>query len=394
MKLAKVQKRVLFAVNELDFFLSHRSEIANSLSMEGCDVTVVALWHSGFIKPSATLRSNIKIILCRDSVGISATSVFTIFGKLKQTINEISPNLIYLISPIMHLLFGLFIRNSQITRVFVFAGLGRAFGRSWLGRVVYPFVWIFYKVALNTDRRFAIFQKKEDYEFIQKTFSVRFDKVAIIPGSGVSKHFFRVNSAKEKIRVGMASRLLIEKGVLDFIQAATLVQRTYPEIEFVLAGQMDKGWGSGLNNFLISRALKNSSVRYVGVVSEMHVFLNSLSMFVYPSNYMEGIPKVLLEAAACGVPIIASDKPGCRDVVGRSNQDCLAVVGNVCDLRDKIIYLLDRPKRMLKISMDNAERANELYRVEDVVESFIKFNDSLLETGFECEKQEDGIDCA
>jgi glycosyltransferase involved in cell wall biosynthesis len=106
---------------------------------------------------------------------------------------------------------------------------------------------------------------------------------------------------------------------------------------------------------------------------------------------MEGIPKVLLEAAACGVPIISSNKPGCRDVIGRSDPNCLVAVRNVNDLCDKIVNLLGQPERRSEISIYNAKRADKMYRVEHVVESFINFNASLFKFRSKCERQKGGI---
>jgi len=144
------------------------------------------------------------------------------------------------------------------------------------------------------------------------------DKVAMAEGSGVDLEEYRPkkNVASDLVTVLMASRLLVDKGVREFCVAAGVIQENCDvNANFSLAGSCDSDSPSFLAEEQIIEMCESNKVQYLGSRGDLKDILAKTDIFVLPSYYAEGIPKVLLEAAACGCAVITTDHPGCRDAI-------------------------------------------------------------------------------
>jgi len=174
----------------------------------------------------------------------------------------------------------------------------------------------------------TIFQNPDDAHLFIHNGMVSEDKTAIISGSGVDTRLFdpqrfrREQSGQIRVSLGldeskvvvmMISRLIRPKGVLEFARAAQAVQWRYPQVSFLLIGSDDRESRDALTQ--IEREEISDSVRWLGVRNDIPELLAISDIFVLPSKYREGIPRVLMEAAAMGLPLITTDMPGCREVV-------------------------------------------------------------------------------
>lgn len=164
-----------------------------------------------------------------------------------------------------------------------------------------------------------IFQNRDDLHQFVDSGRVPSNKVHLIVSSGVdTRRFNRSRPGRsgtdDGVTVLMVARLTRQKGVEEFLEAAGRVRQEYPKVEFVLGGE----WSShpdSVGREIVDRAVDRGDVRFVGYVDDMPRRLRSADVFVFPSYYREGVPRVLLEAGACGLPIVAADMPGCREVV-------------------------------------------------------------------------------
>ena len=161
------------------------------------------------------------------------------------------------------------------------------------------------------------FQNPDDRALFLQQGIVTQDRSSVVPGTGVDLQAFYPQPYPQKLTFLMAARLIKEKGVLHYIEAAQQLKKRYPQVEFLLGGGIDA------NPSAISREqLRTISqqVQYVGYIEAMASAINRCSVFVYPSYYREGVPRALLEALACGRPIITTDAIGCREaIVDRKN---------------------------------------------------------------------------
>ncbi|MEX2162772.1 MAG: glycosyltransferase family 4 protein [Sulfuricaulis sp.] len=229
---------------------------------------------------------------------------------------------------------------------FVFIDEGRkARILRWLVRPVYRIV------LRNTH---VIFQNTDDRQKYAEENLLSGDKGRLIRGSGIDVSQFKP-SPQDKTgpkRVLFVGRLLRAKGVAEYVEAASLVRKAIPNVLFQIAGDKDTENPDKIeDNFMLAwNQAKN--VEFLGHRDEMYNLLNQVDLVVLPS-YREGVSRALIEAAACGLPLVASDVPGCREIVKHGVNGVLVPIKNSHALADAIMMLLRDDQlrdRMGKIS--------------------------------------------
>ena len=142
-----------------------------------------------------------------------------------------------------------------------------------------------------------------------------------------------------------ASRLLIHKGIIEFIDAAELIKKKYKNINFIVAGQIDRNNPSFIEKDLLEKYEKKKVIKYIGYEKNIKKLFKKSSIIVLPS-YREGTPKVIIEALSYGLPVIASKISGCKTLIKNNSNGILVPVKNVKALADAIIRLSKNRKLM------------------------------------------------
>lgn len=205
-------------------------------------------------------------------------------------------------------------------RVNTVAGMGYIFTSSDLtARLLRPLVSALMRSALDGERARLILQNVDDIALFGHARIVHSDRVRLIPGSGVNCLKFtpapsRIANAFPKFRILLPARMLWDKGVNEFVRAARQLNAEGRAIEFILAGDTDPGNPAAVPRSTLHAWAAEGVVQWLGHVDEMADLLRTVDAVVLPS-YREGLPKGLIEAAACGLPLITTDAPGCRAVV-------------------------------------------------------------------------------
>jgi glycosyltransferase involved in cell wall biosynthesis len=140
----------------------------------------------------------------------------------------------------------------------------------------------------------------------------------------------------------LASRLLWEKGIAEFVDAARRLRGRANEVEFLLAGSSDPGNPSAVPMQDVAAWEREGVVKVLGHVEDMDLLMRTVDLVVLPS-YREGVPRGLIEAAAMGLPIVTTDAPGCREIVEDGVNGFLVPVGDSKALSGKVEYLLANP---------------------------------------------------
>jgi glycosyltransferase involved in cell wall biosynthesis len=220
----------------------------------------------------------------------------------------------------------------------------------------------------------TIFQNQADaHQFITARV-VPEQKAIVIPGSGVSTSLFapdRVTALERtqvkeglglkpgEIVVTMISRVIRSKGVLEFMTAAQNVSLQHPEVRFLLVGPEDKGSVDPLTPAELAQL--RESVIWPGSRRDIPAILAISDIFVFPSTYREGIPRVLLEAASMGLPLVTTDSPGCNEVVENKVNGFLVPGGESKGLCQAILNLVDRPELRQQFGLISRQRAVERF---------------------------------
>ena len=158
----------------------------------------------------------------------------------------------------------------------------------------------------------VFFQNQDDADFFMHQGLLKANLATTVPGTGVDLDAFRPKAFPETLTFFMAARLMREKGVFHFVEAAKILKQKYPSVRFVLGGELDSNPSA-----ITPKQLKECSnaVEYIGYCSDMTGQISASSVFVYPSYYREGIPRSLLEALACARPVITTDSVGCKETI-------------------------------------------------------------------------------
>ena len=261
---------------------------------------------------------------------------------------------------------GLAARLAGAARVNAIAGMGYVFiSDEWLARTLRPIVWALLRLALGGVRTRLILQNVDDISLFKKTGIGLAAHTRLIPGSGVDCTRFLPPAESERrrpLRVVLAARMIGDKGVREFVEAACMLKLQGRTLRFQLAGAPDPGNPASIPESALLDWEAAGLVDWLGHVDDMPALLASADIVVLPS-YREGLPKSLIEAAACARPLVTTDAPGCRDVVTDGVDGLLVPVRDVLALAQAIARLQD--DRSLARSLGEAARAKALAEYDE-----------------------------
>ncbi|AYF97239.1 glycosyltransferase [Protaetiibacter intestinalis] len=304
---------IAFVVNTDRFFLTHRASWARAISAAGGSVTVIAA-DTGFADRIRELGFEfIPVEMGRESV--SPLRASQVAWRLFQTLNKGAYDTVFLVATAAYTLGWFASLTMPSTRfIRVITGAGRALdGRSTLASLI-----VGSQLRFSARRRnvYSIFQLEQDLDrFLTRKMAVE-PRSSVIPGTGIDTRLWNPAPAQRdpsRPQILFASRLFAEKGIGTYLAVARALA---DKAEFLVAGAPDLGVSTSVRPEDIAEW--TGVVTYLGQSDDMLGLLQSADVLLFPSTHPEGTPRVLIEAAACGVAIVANDQPGSRAVVGDS----------------------------------------------------------------------------
>jgi len=360
-------KKLLFVVNDPGFFLSHRLPIALAAQQQGYDVEVATgPGPEGRRMTELGLRFH-ELPLSRR--GANPFAELRALFSIGQLFRRVRPDIVHLVTIKPVLYGGLAARLTRVPAVVAaVSGLGTVFmARGWRAAARRAVVSRLYRAAFRHARLRVIFQNDEDLRLFVDNGVVGADQSILIPGSGVDLSQYKaVAEPQGAVVVTMASRLLRDKGVFEFVEAARLVRQQHPDTTFWLAGTADEGNPSTLSAADMDRIGEGGDVRLLGHSTDIAGLFARSHIVVLPS-YREGLPRVLIEAAACGRAVVTTDVPGCRDAIEAGTTGLLVPPKSAEALAEAISLLVaDAPRRR---AMGEAARrfAEKKFGIDKVV---------------------------
>ena len=230
-----------------------------------------------------------------------------------------------------------------------FTGLGFLFSEHPLAIGLRSSVLPLAKLALRASKGWSVFQNRQDLETCLRLRLVLPERVVVIDGSGIDTRKFHPNhdsppdNHEHPTVVLMAARLLWDKGVREFVEAARVLKARGLQVEFWLAGKPDNGNPMCVPEEFLKEWREEGLINWLGHRDDMPNLLQQVDIAVLPS-YHEGVPRFLLEAAACGLPLVATDIEGCRVVVRDGVNGFLVPVKDPYALADAIETLIKKPE--------------------------------------------------
>ncbi|MEC8218025.1 MAG: glycosyltransferase family 4 protein [Pseudomonadota bacterium] len=269
--------------------------------------------------------------------GINPFVDFITFLDLFIKFRKLRPKfvLLFTIKPVIY--GSIASRILNIKSISMITGLGTAFlQKKWLSDLVKRL----YKIALKKSYR-VFFQNVDDQDIFERAQLVDSNISRLVPGSGIDLKKFSGTELKneESLTFSFIGRMIRDKGVNDFIEAAKIVKAKKPNVIFNLIGPLNVENRSAINQSQIKKWVYEGFVNYLGETNDIINLINKSSCIVLPS-YREGTSRVLLEAASLCRPIIASDVPGCREVIENGYNGYLFEVRNPNELSSKIFKMI------------------------------------------------------
>lgn len=373
--------RLLYLVNVDWFFLSHRLPIALAAKEAGYDVWVAAA-DTGF--GHKIREQGLKFIplpMHRSATGLwSEISVLLfIFGLYRK----IKPALAHhvTIKPVIYgSLVARFFRSVSVVNAVT--GMGFVFSGDDKASLLKRLALTAYRIAFGQRKLKVIFQNESDRATFVQHKLVKPEKTTLIRGSGVDCNVFKPKDQQTALPehpvILLASRMIRDKGIAEFAQAAGIVKKQLPGVRFVLAGMIDDSNPNAIPKDQLQEWQSAGLLAWLGHRDDMLELISQASIIALPTYYPEGVPKFLIEAAASGKPIITTNRPGCNDIVKHEINGLLIPERDSEALAGAVIHLLNNPDIMHQMGQAGRKLVLEEFDVKIVIAKTLALYEELL----------------
>lgn len=290
---------------------------------------------------------------------------------LWKIFRDVRPDVVlpYTMKPVIY--GGIAARLAGVTqRSFLMTGLGYVFSdaalRSFRGRAIKALSVSLYRRALSGANVVFVYNDADADDILSNHMLANEQLMERVPGSGVDlQHFPYREPGSDKAVFLLVARLLKDKGVIDFVEAAARVKALHPTAEFRILGHFDPN-PSAISKAQMAAWVKDGVVTYLGETRDVRPFLADCNVFVLPSYYREGIPRSILEALSTGRAVITTDLPGCRDTVDDGVNGFLVKPKDPRGLASKMMYFAENPERARLMGRHSREIAESRFDVHEL----------------------------
>jgi len=349
---------LLFVVTEDWYFCSHRLALARAARAEGWRVVVatrVDRHADDILGAGLELRP-----LSMRRRGVSPPGELRTLLELAALYRRERPTVVHHVAlkPILYGSLAAFTAGVPAV-VNAIAGLGFVFvSRSFKARALRPLVQAGYRLAFAGRGTRVLVQNEEDKATV-RDLGVNPERIALIRGSGVDLDRFAPSpEPDEPVVVTMVSRMLWDKGVFELVEAARRLSRSHPSLRVRLVGPPDPENPASVDTETLETLAREGIIEWCPGTDDVPSVWARSHVAVLPS-YREGLPKALLEAAACGRPMVSTDVPGCRDVVRHERTGLLVPPRDAPALARAIARLADDPKLRARLGHGAREHVRD-----------------------------------
>jgi len=336
-------KHIVFIVSEDWYFVSHRFHLATAAIEKGFSVTLLTNVSK---YRSLIEESGIKVIDWRiNRSGLNVFLDIRAILRIFHVIRQCNPDIIHAVAikPVVYSAFVSMLSSVKI-RIFALGGLGFSFSSNkTLMQLVRPLLIVVLRLLLRGSRTRLILQNQDDIELFLRKKIIEIDKVRLIRGAGVNTQKYcpsKFDSNPELVI--LPARMLWDKGISEFVTCAKQFKENGINTRFCLIGSPDKYNPESIPLQKLKEWSDKGYVEWWGQQDNMNKVYSQSAVVCFPS-YREGLPKSLLEAASCGIPIVAFDVPGCREIIKDGVNGFLVPFKDTVALYSAIEKLLNDP---------------------------------------------------
>ena len=371
---AQNKDKILYVINHIDWFWSHRLPLANGAKQSGLDVHLAVTGASNDEKLKNHGFTGHE--LPDSQKGFMPFTLLKTIHSTSKLIKQQQPKYIHAITLKYAFIAGLAALPYKNVRVIhTIAGLGYLFsGEGLKPKILRTAIMPLLKLALKNSKTHLIFQNPDDMALMHKRGLSDENRAHLIKGSGVDTSAFKNTPIPETENpiILMPTRLVHNKGIAIFIEAAKIAATQKPHLKFQIAGGITHNNPLAITESQMKDMLSDSPVEWLGKVSDMPALLEKTSLICYPSYYGEGVPKVLLEACACARAIITTDHPGCREAVADGQNGLLVPVKNAQKTAQAILSIIDNKETLNAMSKAGRNRAETEFDAAIIVQKTLE----------------------
>jgi glycosyltransferase involved in cell wall biosynthesis len=369
-------RKLLFLVTEDWYFWSHRLPLAREAQLNGYSIIVATRVQDHGQRILAEGYKLIPIGMQRRST--NPLKEFSSLLELIKLYRSERPDIVHHVA-VKPVVYGsIAARLARVPRVInAIAGMGYVFtSQSMKAKALRPIIRFVLSRVLNRTNTRTIFQNPDDRNMLIESGIVRSERTKLIRGSGVDPEVYRPSPEPDGVTtVVLASRMLWDKGIQEFVKAARLLRSEHVNARFVLVGDSDNGNPAAVPTAQLEAWYKSSVIEWWGKRNNMPEIFAASHIVCLPSAYGEGIPKVLIEAASCGRPIVTTDSPGCREIVRNNENGLLVPIRDHVALARALQKLIANSGLRAQMGARGREIVLEEFTVEKVVsETLLLYN--------------------
>lgn len=374
MNQAKTRQKIIIASNTSWYLYNFRLPLLEGLIDRGCQVFTLAPSD----KYSKNFRrygiEHIDIKIARS--GLNPFVDICLLLKFINIYRLYKPDLVqhFTVKPIIYgTIAAYFLRVKNIYNMvpglgYVFTGMSSK--KFWIQKVVR---FLYRRTMIFSQHVF--FQNQDDRNYFFEHKMVDKQKTSVIPGTGVDTVKFspRKHERKKVVTFILAARMLWDKGIREFVDAAHTIKKKYRNVTFWLLGPVDMENPKGISSEQLEKWNKEGTVKYFGMTDNIKSYYEKADVIVLPSYYREGLPLSLLEGAAMGMPIITADSTGCREVVEDGTNGYLVPIKNSVKLASAMEKFIVNPDLISRMGKASRRMAIQKFDSKKVVKEILKY---------------------
>lgn len=355
--------------NQAFSIINFRGPLVAEMIKRGCTVYALAPDYDDASRAAVTALGAIPVDYSMSRAGMNPVRDAMDLFKLALLLRKLKPDasFTYFIKPVIYgtlaaCLAGISKRYAMIE------GAGYVFiedtASNWRRKLLRVFATGLYRLGLSqADRVFML--NADDKELFVSEKMVRAEKVQLLNGIGLDLNHYRMTDpASQPFTFILVARLLREKGIYEYVEAARRIKVTHPGIRFILLGSIDLNPGS-VDEATVHEWVSEKIIEWPGQVTDVRKWLAQASVFVLPS-YREGLPRSTQEAMAMGRPVITTDVPGCRDTVSDGVNGYLVPARNAAALSEAMLKLIEHPEFLKPMGVRGRQMAEEKFDVHKI----------------------------
>ena len=339
-----------------------RGDLINDIQEKGYEVVVTGPNQEGVDKIQALGARFIEVPI--DKNGLNPFADIAYCFKLCKILKKekADATMGYTIKPVIYGSIAAWMDGVK-NRTAMVTGAGYLFAsKTWKARIIKMLSFVLYRIGLSSAQK-VIFQNIDDLnEFVDNRL-VRKGKCYVVNGSGVNMKKYTPSDYPNVPSFFFIVRLVNAKGVMDFVKAAEIVKKTYPQSRFMILGKLEKNLPDAITEEDLMPYVNSGTVELFPETDNIAQYYAMTSVFVLPTAYREGTPRVILEALASARAVITTFTPGCKETVIDGQNGFFVPTHNPQAVAEKIKYFIEHPQEIERMGRMSLELCKNKYEV-------------------------------